>query len=423
MNLTIKRVAKLLRHGKPGRHRDAEVRGLYLCVNGKKNANWQLRYQLHGKAHWMGLGSAREFSLKDARDRAKAERQKLSDKHDPLALRRADRAALAAAAVTVKTFRECAEAYIEQHQAKWTSAKHGAQWRSSLAIHAFPKIGNLDVAAIGRPHVLSVLEQKVEAQLGHPAGVFWQVRPTSADRLRNRIELILNFAAARGYRTGDNPARWSDLKHILPQPNKLNGVAKHHAAVPYAEVPSVVAQLRKREGVSPRALEFLILTAARTGEVLGAIWDEIKLEDKVWIIPAERMKGGAEHRVPLSAAAMDLLRGLYRENGNPYLFIGSRQARLSDTALSVTLERLGRVETVHGMRSSFSDWAHETTAHSDHTIKISLAHKVGTKVEQAYRRGAMFDKRRQLMEQWAKYCNTLVKTAATVTPLRPKVTS
>jgi integrase len=418
MNLTIKQVAKLLRHGQPGRHRDAEVRGLYLCVNGKKNASWTLRYELHGKAHWMGLGSAREFGLKDARDRAKAERQKLADKHDPLALRRADRAAKAAAAATVKTFRECAEAFIEQHQAKWTSAKHGAQWRSSLATHAFPKIGNLDVAAIGRPHVLSVLEQKVEAQLGHPAGTFWQVRPVSADRLRNRIELILNFAQARGYRRGDNPARWSDLKHVLPAPTKLNGIAKHHAAVAYADVPALFAQLGKRDGVATRALQFLILTAARTGEVLGATWDEIDLDKKEWTVPAERMKGGREHRVPLSAAAIDLLRGLYREHGNPQVFIGIRQPQLSSTALSQILKRLGMAETVHGFRSSFSDWAHETTAHSDHTIEISLAHAVGSKVEQAYRRSDLFDKRRKLMDAWSKYCATPAKPIGEVVSIR-----
>jgi integrase len=421
MNLTVKRVAKLLRHGQPGRHRDGEVRGLYLCIGGKKNANYQLRYQIHGKAHWMGLGSAREFTLAQARERAKAERQKLTDKNDPLQLRRAERAAKAATAATVKTFRECAEAYIEAHQGKWKSAKHGAQWLTSLATFVYPKIGNLDVRDIARPHVLNVLEQRVEANLGHPAGQFWHVRTPSADRLRNRIELILNFAAARGYRNGDNPARWEDLKHILPQPTKLNTV-KHHAAAPYSEVPTVVAQLRKREGISPRALEFLILTAARTGEVVAATWDEIDFDKKEWIIPAERMKGGREHRVPLSGRALEILRDLPREASNPFAFVGARQPRLSDTALSELLKRLGREETVHGFRSSFSDWAHEQTSHSEHTIEISLAHKVGNKVEQAYRRTDLFNKRRQLMEAWAKHCTTApARRVATVTPLRAQV--
>jgi integrase len=418
MNLTVKRVARLLRHGQHGRHRDGDVRGLYLCIGGKRNANWQLRYQLHGKAHWMGLGSAREFSLKEARERAKSERQKLSDKNDPLQLRRADHAAKAATAATVKTFKKCAEAYIEAHQGKWKSVKHGMQWKTSLATFVYPKIGNLDVAAIGRPHVLNVLEQRVEAQLGHPAGQFWQVRTVSADRLRNRIELILNFAAARGYRNNDNPARWEDLKHILPQPAKLNTV-KHHAAVAYDEVPTLVAELRKREGVGARALEFLMLTAARTGEVLGALWSEIDFDKKEWTVPAERMKGGREHRVPLSPQCMTLLRGLYREDGNQHVFIGARQPRLSDTTLSELLKRLDRVETIHGFRSSFTDWAHERTASPNIVIDMALAHSVGTAVEKAYRRSDLFDKRRKLMDAWATYCATPpAKASAEVVPMR-----
>ena len=378
MGLTIKKIAKLMRDGQPGRHRDSEVRGLYFCVGGKKNANWQLRYQLHGRAHWMGLGSAREFNLKEVRERAKVERQKLSDKTDPLQLRRAERAAKAATAATVKTFKECAEAYIEAHRAEWKSAKHGQQWLTSLATYVYPKIGNLDVAAIGRPHVLNVLEQRVEARLGYPAGQFWQVRTTSADRVRSRVELILSFAAARGYRNGENPARWEDLKHILPQPTKLNTV-KHHAAVAYAEVPMVFAELRGREGVGARALEFLILTAARTGEVVGATWDEIDLDKKEWLIPAERMKGGKEHRVPLSPQCMALLRGLYREDGNPHVFIGARQPRLSDTTLSELLKRLDRIETVHGFRSSFSDWAHEQMRIPTTRLKSAWRTKSGTR--------------------------------------------
>jgi integrase len=260
------------------------------------------------------------------------------------------------------------------------------------------------------PHVLSVLEQRVEAQLGFPAGQFWKVRTVSADRLRNRIELVLNYAVARGHRDGakPNPARWGALKHIFPQPTQLNTV-KHHAAVAYEEMPKVLDELRRREGVSARALEFLILTAARTGEVTGTTWEEIDFEKNIWTVPAERMKGKREHQVPLSGPAVELLRNLYCEDGNPNVFVGQRQPRISDTALSQTLKRLGRTETVHGFRSSFSDWAHEQTAHSDHTIEISLAHKVGTKVEQAYRRGNMFDKRRRLMEDWARFCTTPVR--------------
>ena len=410
MGLTIKKVAKLRRRGAIGRYLDGGhdgLPGLYLIIGGRNNAHWELRFELNGRARWMGLGSCRVFTLKDARERAKKHRQHLADGNDPLQLRRAERAAKAAAAAATKTFKECAEAYLEDNRAKWKSAKHGKQWVTSLANHVYPKIGNLDVAAIEMPHVLSVLEQRVDAQLGFPAGQFWKVRTVSADRVRNRVELILNYAVARGYRDGakPNPARWDALKHIFPQPTELN-TDKHHAAVPYADLPALFAELRRREGVGARALEFLILTAARTGEVVGVTWDEIDFDKELWVVPAERMKGKREHRVPLSSACIDLLRNLYREDGNPNIFIGARQPRLSNTALSEVLKRLGRQETVHGFRSSFSDWAHEQTAHSDHTIEISLAHKVGTKVEQAYRRGNMFDKRRRLMADWARHCTT-----------------
>ena len=407
-HLTSKRAAKLMRRGEIGRYSDSGPsgqRGLYLVIGGKANAHWSLRYQLQSRGHWMGLGSARDFSLSEARERARKERQRLADGDDPLQMKRAERAAKLAAAATRKTFKECALDFLQQHRDKWKSAKHGKQWLTSLETYVFPKIGGLDVGAIGRPHILSVLEQKVEAQLGYPAGQFWQVRTTSADRTRNRVELILNFAAARGYRTGENPARWEDLKHILPQPSKLNTV-KHHTAVPYADLPALFAELRRREGVGPRALEFLILTAARTGEVLDAKWSEIDFREKIWTVPAERMKGGREHRVPLSNAAVDLLRDLCREEGNEHIFIGARQPRLSDTALSEVLKQLGRAETVHGFRSSFSDWAHERTAHSNHTIEISLAHTIGSEAEKAYRRGEMLAKRRQLMEAWAKFCTS-----------------
>ena len=410
MGLTIKKVAKLRRRGAIGRYLDGGrygLPGLYLIIGGRNNAHWELRFELNGRARWMGLGSCRVFTLKDARERAKKHRQHLADGNDPLQLRRAERAAKAAAAAATKTFKECAEAYLEDNRAKWKSAKHGKQWVTSLANHVYPKIGNLDVAAIEMPHVLSVLEQRVDAQLGFPAGQFWKVRTVSADRVRNRVELILNYAVARGYRDGakPNPARWEALKHIFPQPTELN-TDKHHAAVPYADLPALFAELRRREGVGARALEFLILTAARTGEVVGVTWDEIDFDKELWVVPAERMKGKREHRVPLSSACIDLLRNLYREDGNPNIFVGARQPRLSNTGLSEVLKRLGRQETVHGFRSSFSDWAHEQTAHSDHTIEISLAHKVGTKVEQAYRRGNMFDKRRRLMADWARHCTT-----------------
>src|SRR5690242_17639027 len=332
MSLTLKKVARLMRLGEPGRHLDGGtngVKGLYLIVRNKRAAHYEFRFQLHERGHWMGLGSARDFNLNEARNRARKERQRLADGDNPLAVRRAERAAKAAAAATVKTFKECAAAYIQQHQVGWKSAKHGQTWQTSLQEYVFPKIGEMDVAAIGRQHVLEVLEQKVDAQLGYPSGPFWQARTVTADRTRTRIKLILDWALVRGYRSVDNPARSELIKQALPKPTNVAPV-QHHPALPYQQVPQFIQTMRQREGVGPRALEFLILTAVRAGEVLGAKWDEINLETREWIIPEGRMKNGREHRVPLSAAAIDLLRGLPREPGNPFIFVGARQQRLSE---------------------------------------------------------------------------------------------
>jgi integrase len=407
MSLTVKKVAKLTRRGVPGRYLDGGngVRGLYLIVGGKANAHWELRYQLRGRGHWMGLGSAKDFTLSEARERARKERQRLHDKDDPLAARRAERAAKALAATSTKTFREAADAYIAAHRAGWKSAKHGHTWISTLATYVHPKLGALDVAAVDRARVLDVLEQKVEAQLGYPAGPFWHARPVTADRVRLRIELILSWATARGYRSGENPASWEHLQHILPAPAKIAPVV-HHPAVAYAEVPTVVAELHKREGIGPKALEFLILAAARAGEVLGAVWSEINLDEKIWTIPAERMKAGREHRIPLSDPAIELLRGLPREHGNGFVFIGARQPRLSEATMGrLFRDRLHRSETIHGFRSSFRDWAGESTAFPPDVCEAALAHIKG-KTERAYQRGDLFNKRRKLMELWAKFCTT-----------------
>ena len=401
--LTVKKVAKLLRRGVPGRH--FEGLGLYLVIKNRRNANWTRRYELNHKAHQIGLGSAFAFTLGEARERNRKISQQLADGVDPLAQKRAQRAAQAAAAAKVMTFKEAAAAYFEAHQAKWRSVVHGRQWRNSLATYVHPVIGALDVAAVDVPAVLRVLEQRVPAALGYPAGQFWQVRSVTADRVRSRMELILSWAAGRGYRSRENPARWADLKHILPAPATVARV-NHHAAIPYAELPVLMAELRTREGVAVQALQFLILTAARCGEVLGATWDEVDLGSAAWTIPAMRMKSGREHKVPLSPQAIELLQKLFREDGNPHLFIGPRRETLSNAALARALKRLGRSETIHGMRSTFSDWAHERTGHSNHVIEISLAHTIGGAVERAYRRGDLFEKRRKLMEAWAKFATS-----------------
>jgi integrase len=276
----------------------------------------------------------------------------------------------------------------------------------------------LPVAAIDTPLVLKVLEQKVPAALGHPAGRFWDVRPETANRVRGRIEALMDWATVRGHRTGNNPARWRGfLSEALPHRSAI-AVPRHHAALPFVRLPEFIAALRGREGSAARALEFLILTAARSGEVLGATWDEIDLENGIWTIPAGRMKAGKEHRVPLAPRAVELLRGAYRERGNPHVFLGPSKGGLSSMAMAALLKRMHYDEaTVHGFRSTFSDWSHERTASANHLIELSLAHAVGSDVERAYRRGDLFDKRRKLMSAWANYCEQPTETGDVI-PLR-----
>ena len=300
------------------------------------------------------------------------------------------------------TFKQAAEVYIEEHAGKWRSTIHGRQWTASLANYVNPLIGALDIAAIDVPAVLRVLEQRVEAVAGRSAGKLWAARPVTADRIRNRVELILNWAAGREYRHGDNPAAWAKLKHVLPEAKSTRVIP--HSAVPYVELPRLIAELQRHEDVAAKALQFLILTAARAGEALGATHDEVDFIDRVWTIPARRMKGGKEHRVPLSDAAIAVLRSLPTEDDNPHLFIGARRQALSRHVLARALRRFGRNETVHGMRSAFSTWARERTRHDADAVELSLAHAVGGAVERAYRRGDLWEKRRKLMDDWGAYC-------------------
>jgi integrase len=413
--LSVLSAKKVERATEKGRYGDGEVRGLYLQVSANGAKSWLLRYQLDHVTRWMGLGGM-EFSLKEARERAKEARQKLADGIDPIDARRDERAKAKAAKAKALTFAQAAQQYHEQHESEWTSRKHAAQFLSSLTTYAFPIIGSLDVAIVGTPEVLKVLEQKV------PDGVFWQVRTTTANRVRNRIELVLDWAAVREHRPQGvpNPARWKGhLSEVLAEPSKVARV-NHHRAVPYREMPTLMADLSTREGVGVKALRFAILTGARTGEVLGATWKEIDLENAMWTVPAERMKGRREHRVPLAQHVVELLKGLFTGDGTPYVFIGPRTgAQLSETALAEALRRAGRSETVHGLRSSFSDWAHESTSFSNHEIELSLAHTVGNAVEKAYRRGDMLDRRRKLMDAWAKFCTmTEQRKGGDVVPMR-----
>jgi integrase len=405
--LTAKKVE---RTKKPGRYRDGLVKGLLLQISRGGAKSWVLRYELHGREHMMGLGSAGDFNLKEARERARAARQHLSDKVDPLAVKRAERSAAKLAAARALTFREAAQRYFDQHESKWTNSDYRDQFLASLERFAFPVLGDMDVAAIDTPAVLRTIEPQ------------WRETTVTLDRVRNRMEQILDWCVVRDHRpAGTNPARWKGhLDQVLPAPRKVAPIV-HHRALPYAEVPALVAELRRLDGPAPRALEFLILTAARSGEVTGMVWSEVDLDGRTWTVPAQRMKGRRPHTVPLSDAAVELLRKLPRERGNPFVFVGPRAGRgLSHMGLPYVMQRMSCADgaTIHGFRSSFSTWAYEQTAHSNHTIELSLAHLVGNEVERAYRRSSMFGKRAALMRDWARFCSRPPAKADNVTPIR-----
>jgi integrase len=406
MSLTLKRVESLLARGDVGKYIDHN--GLYLIVSGKGAGHWSHRYQYLHRQHWMGLGPVAAFNLLEARELNRKALQERATGIDPLTAKRARQQAAAAAAnaaAKVTTFRAMAEKYITDNQGGWGSAQHGRQWIRSLQRYVYPLIGNRDVAAIDKSDVLTILEQQVAADRGSAAGKFWDTRLTTADRVRSRIELVLNAAVARDLRPpGINPASIDILRHALPKRDRLAPVA-HHAAMAYAEVPQFMVTLGARQGIAPRALEFLILTAARAGEVIGATWDEIDSAAATWTIPAERMKAQREHKVPLSEAALALLKVLPREDGNPHVFIGLRRPMLSHGAMMAVLERMGRSDTtIHGFRSSFRTWAAERTNFPPEIPELALAHSVNTAIEKAYKRTTLFDHRARLMQQWATYC-------------------
>jgi integrase len=340
----------------------------------------------------MGLGPLHTVSLAEARLAALEARQKLRKGIDPLDEQAEERAARALEAARTITFADAARQFFDQHEAKWRNDKHRRQFLSTLTTYAFPKIGKLPVADIDTGAVLRVIEP------------IWPEKTETANRVRSRIESVLDWATVRGYRTGDNPARWKGhLGEVLPARGQI-AKAVHHAALPFVELPSFIADLAEREGVAARALAFTILTAARTGEVIGAQWDEFDLGAKVWTIPAARMKAHREHRVPLTDAAVKVVRALPREDGNPFVFIGPRRGGLSNMAMAQLLKRMHRGNiTVHGMRSAFRDWAAERTAFPREIIEMCLAHAVAGKVEAAYLRSDVLAKRRKLMAAWAEF--------------------
>jgi integrase len=366
----------------PGRYSDGQNLWLQISKNGGKS--WLLRYQIDGRARHMGLGPVELVTLAEARDRAHELRRDLARGIDPIEARNAERAERQRTAAASVTFKQAAFAVIEGREAKW-SRESLRQWRSTLEQYAFPIMGSLPVAVIDTPLVLKCVEP------------VWKRTEVTADRLRQRIEAILDWSTARAYRSGDNPARWrGHLQHVLQR----NAEKQHLAAMPYSDVPGFVQTLRRREGIPARALEFAILTAARAGEVLGATWGEV--EGALWTIPGERMKAGKQHVVPLCRRAIELLAGLPREG--KFVFAGAKAGHsLERHAMRDTLRAMGFAVTAHGFRSSFRDWASEATAFAPHVCEMALAHAIPNAVEKAYRRGDLLDKRRELMDAWAEF--------------------
>jgi len=399
--LTAQRVERLKSAEEPQPGMYADGAGLYLRVASGGAKNWVLRYMLNRRPRWMGLGPLSLYGLADARERALDARRKRHDGVDPIEARRAERTRQRLEDAKAITFKECAESYIASHRAGWRNEKHRYQWKATLEQFVYPVIGNLPVQAVNIGLVLKVLE------------AIWTTKPETASRVRQRIENILDSAKARGYRDGENPARWRGyLDKLLPPPSKVREV-EHLAALPYAELPAFLMMLRAREAIAARALEFLILTAARTGEVIGARWSEIDLHDKTWTVPAGRMKARREHRVPLSLRALTILQEMHAarqsDDDNVYVFSGPNAGRpLSNMAFLMLLRRMAFENlTVHGFRATFKTWASERTRFQNEIAEAALAHVIGDKVEQAYLRGDLFEKRRRLMQQWATFCATM----------------
>ncbi|WP_353209759.1 integrase arm-type DNA-binding domain-containing protein [Sphingorhabdus sp.] len=383
-----------VKNAKPGRHADGG--GLHLLVKESGTRSWVYRFMLNGKSRDVGLGAAgpNGMSLANARDARDALRLKVKGGIDPLEERQQQAAealaAVQAAKVAGITFRAVAETYIGANEESWRNDKHRQQWKNTLATYVYPVIGDLPVAEVGTAHVLKILEP------------IWRVKAETASRVRGRMETILDTAKARGYRDGENPARWrGHIEQILPARSRLT--RGHHKAMPYDAIPAFFSALQQRGAVAALALEFTILTAARTGEVIGANWGEVDLEKAMWTIPASRMKATKEHRVPLSPRALEILevtKGLHTE----WLFPAMNGGKISGMAMSMLLRRMKIDVTVHGFRSSFRDWSAECSSYAHEVCEMALAHVIGNKAEAAYRRGDLFEKRRCLMNDWATFC-------------------
>jgi integrase len=375
--------------------------GLYLQIAKGGSKSWVFRYTVNGKAREMGLGSCATFTLAEARKRATEQRKKLSDGIDPIEAKRNTLIDRRLAASKIITFDKAAEGFIEANESGWRSNKHGDQWRNTLNTYASPVIGDLPVSTITTALVMKILQP------------IWSTKTETATRVRGRIEKVLDWAKVQGYRSGDNPAAWKgNLAEALPKPSKVAD-AGHHAALPWPEMGAFMQDLRAMHGAGSLATQLIILTAARTSEVIESTWSEFDLEAGVWTIPKERMKGFREHRVPLSPQALAVLATIKVDNKpSPFVFPSSKPDRaISNMTCLAVLKRMKRSDlTVHGFRSTFRDWAAESTAYPRDVCEMALAHAIEDKSEAAYRRGDLLEKRTQLMNDWAKFCDTVRKS-------------
>jgi integrase len=390
---------------KPGRHAVGYVAGLLIVVKESGAKSWMLRTVIGNRRCSIGLGPYPEISLADARIKAKEHREVIRQGEDPLEQKKARKLALIAAQNGRMTFAEAARMCHAKHSPEFRSKKHRADWINSVNRYAVPIIGNVPVDKIDLSHILKILEP------------VWHEKTETATRLRQRIESVLSWATVSGYRKGDNPARWAgNLAEVLPAPNKIKKV-NHFRALPRQDMGSFMQDLRERNGMGARALEWIILTACRSGEARLATWDEIDFQKKTWIIPKDRMKAGKEHKVPLVDDALKLLDSLPRFEGSNFIFTAARGGPLSDMSISAVCKRMKVDAVPHGFRSTFRDWCAENTNFPREVAEQALAHTIENKVEAAYRRGDLFKKRRRLMESWAAYCNKVQDTGAAVVPI------
>jgi integrase len=417
----------------PGMHFVGEIPGLALQVLPTGGRTWVLRVVVARRRRDIGLGGYPEVSLATARDKARDYREQIKKGIDPLAEARALKAAMRPA----MTFRSAAMKYIEAHRTGWRNPKHAQQWENTLEQYAYPHIGAMNVADIQMADILAVLEQKVALQRSGRASAtatpatlatvetarFWEARTETAVRLRQRMELVLDWSKGRGYRSGDNPAAWRGcLDTQLPKPGKVRK-REHHTAMALDDMGDFMVAVRNCEGMAAKALEFAILCASRSGEVRQMTWSEVDLDAGVWTIPGERMKAGREHRVPLSKAALDLLEALPRLDGVDLVFPSPRGGAMSDMSLTAVLRRMGREEVPHGFRSTFRDWAAERTHYPSDMAEMALAHTISNAVEAAYRRGDQMEKRRQMMADWAAFCSTASPVKGKVIGIRSKASA